>query len=75
MRPVLFKFFTIPIYGYGAMVAIGILAALTLLNSRVRKNKKGNTFALYIIIYSIGRIIVEVFRVEPRGTVSILSTS
>ncbi|WP_097026640.1 prolipoprotein diacylglyceryl transferase [Clostridium peptidivorans] len=40
-----------------------------------RKNKKGNTFALYIIIYSIGRIIVEMFRGDPRGTVSILSTS
>lgn len=40
-----------------------------------RKNKKGSTFALYIIIYSIGRIIVEVFRGDPRGEISILSTS
>lgn len=40
-----------------------------------RKNKKGNTLALYIIIYSIGRIIVEVFRGDPRGVVSMLSTS
>nr|WP_279381251.1 prolipoprotein diacylglyceryl transferase [Clostridium pascui] len=40
-----------------------------------RKNKKGSTFALYVIIYSIGRIIVEVFRGDPRGEISILSTS
>lgn len=40
-----------------------------------RKDENGKTFALYIIIYSIGRIIVEVFRGDPRGAVSILSTS
>lgn len=51
------------------------LLAIFLVLYDKRNNKKGSTFALYIIIYSIGRIIVEVFRGDSRGEISILSTS
>ncbi len=41
-----------------------------------KKNKKeGRTFALYTILYSIGRFFVEYLRNDPRGNVGILSTS
>lgn len=41
-----------------------------------RKTKiKGSTMSVYIIIYSIGRFIIEFFRDDPRGSVWILSTS
>lgn len=37
MRPILFKIFGFPIYGYGAMIAIGIITAVTIINSRGKK--------------------------------------
>lgn len=37
MRPILFNFFGINIYGYGTMIAIGILAAILLLSYRSKK--------------------------------------
>ncbi|WP_035294307.1 prolipoprotein diacylglyceryl transferase [Clostridium sp. KNHs214] len=37
MKPVLFEVFGIKVYGYGTMIAIGILAAIILLNYRVKK--------------------------------------
>ncbi|WP_298845407.1 prolipoprotein diacylglyceryl transferase [Clostridium sp.] len=37
--------------------------------------KKGRLFSLYLIIYSIGRFLIEFLRGDPRGSVSILSTS
>lgn len=41
-----------------------------------KKNEKpGRVFALYLIIYGLGRIIVEFLRADPRGNVFILSTS
>lgn len=41
-----------------------------------KKNKKqGRTFAMYFIIYSVGRFIVEFLRDDPRGSVGVLSTS
>lgn len=40
------------------------------------KNKDGRTFALYLIMYSIGRSIIEVFRGDKeRGFIGIFSTS
>lgn len=40
------------------------------------KNKRaGRVFGAYLIIYSIGRFIIEFFRDDPRGSVGILSTS
>ncbi|WP_102401632.1 prolipoprotein diacylglyceryl transferase [Haloimpatiens massiliensis] len=37
MKPVLFEVFGIKIYGYGTMIAIGILSAIILLNYRIKK--------------------------------------
>ncbi len=51
------------------------LLALLLLWYDRRKKKDGNTLALYLIIYSIGRFLIEFIRNDPRGNVGILSTS
>ncbi|KAJ49855.1 phosphatidylglycerol:prolipoprotein diacylglycerol transferase [Clostridium tetanomorphum] len=40
-----------------------------------KKRKEGRVFSLYVIIYGIGRIIVEFFRDDPRGEIGMLSTS
>lgn len=34
-----------------------------------KKTKNGQTGALYLVLYSIGRFIIEIFRDDPRGTV------
>ncbi len=40
-----------------------------------RERKKGRLFSLYLIIYSIGRFLIEFLRDDPRGSISIFSTS
>jgi len=40
-----------------------------------RERKNGRVFSLYLIIYSIGRFLIEFLRGDPRGSVSIFSTS
>lgn len=40
-----------------------------------KEHEEGRTFSLYIMIYSVGRIIVEFLRDDPRGSVGPLSTS
>lgn len=40
-----------------------------------RERKKGRVFSLYLIIYSIGRFLIEFLRDDPRGSVSVFSTS
>lgn len=51
------------------------LLALFLLWYDRKKHKEGRTFALYVIIYSAGRFLVEFLRDDPRGNVGVLSTS
>ncbi|MDP4093213.1 MAG: prolipoprotein diacylglyceryl transferase [Bacillota bacterium] len=51
-----------------------LLAAILLLYAK-RKKEKGKIAALYIILYSAGRFIIEIFRDDPRGFVGIFSTS
>lgn len=51
------------------------LLALFLLWYSGKSKKSGRTFSLYVIIYGVGRIIVEFLRGDPRGNVFILSTS
>jgi phosphatidylglycerol:prolipoprotein diacylglycerol transferase len=51
------------------------LLALFLLWYDRKNHKEGRTFALYVIIYSAGRFLVEFLRDDPRGTVGVLSTS
>ncbi|MGL4992500.1 MAG: prolipoprotein diacylglyceryl transferase [Sarcina sp.] len=43
--------------------------------SKNREKKSGDTVAMYLIIYSIGRFIIEFFRNDPRGAVGMFSTS
>lgn len=40
-----------------------------------KERKNGRTFSLYLIIYSVGRFLIEYLRDDPRGSVSIFSTS
>ena len=49
--------------------------ALILYICSAKRKKKGDIGALYLILYGIGRFIVEFFRNDPRGAVGALSTS
>lgn len=40
-----------------------------------KTDKKGRIFSLYLIIYSIGRFLIEIIRNDPRGNVGSLTTS
>lgn len=40
-----------------------------------KKKEESKTFGLYVIMYSIGRFIIEFLRNDPRGNVGMLSTS
>lgn len=51
-----------------------IIAAILLFCSSKCK-KRGQVSGLYMILYSIGRFTIEIFRGDPRGNVGILSTS
>ena len=51
------------------------LIAAVLLVFASKSKKKGQTAGLYMILYSIGRFIIEIFRDDPRGNVGPLSTS
>lgn len=53
MQPILFKIFGINIYGYGTMIAIGILAALILLDYRVKKKGYDEDAMLNMAILAI----------------------
>ena len=50
------------------------ITGILLLYSKHSK-QKGNTGALYLLLYGIGRFLVEFLRSDDRGTVGILSTS
>lgn len=56
--------------------SIGDFAIAGILLLFASKNKKdGQVAGLYLILYSIGRFLVEFLRDDPRGSVGILSTS
>lgn len=40
-----------------------------------RERQRGKVMGLYLIVYSVGRFLVEFLRNDPRGSVGILSTS
>ena len=50
------------------------LAAFLIWHSK-RNRVDGHIFSLYIIIYSVGRFLIEFLRNDPRGNVGVLSTS
>jgi phosphatidylglycerol:prolipoprotein diacylglycerol transferase len=54
----------------GAFILAG-----TLLYFASRMKRKGQVAGLYMILYSIGRFVIEIFREDQRGTVGNLSTS
>ena len=51
------------------------LIALVLLLYARKNRKTGKVGALYLILYSVGRFIIEFFRNDYRGNVGVLSTS
>ncbi|MCE5222533.1 MAG: prolipoprotein diacylglyceryl transferase [Clostridium sp.] len=51
------------------------LLGFVLLYYSKRERKNGKVMGLYLIIYSIGRFLVEFLRNDPRGSVGVLSTS
>ena len=57
-------------------MAAGDLVIMAVLLWYARKRPmRGKTSALYLMLYSIGRFVVEFFRNDDRGTVGMLSTS
>ena len=62
---------------FSAAGDFAICGILILLSSKIKKN--GNIWVLYVILYAIGRFIVEFFRADPRGALNLgsgtLSTS
>lgn len=51
-----------------------IIAGILLYYSSKSK-RKGQVSGLYMILYSVGRFIIEIFRGDPRGNIGFLSTS
>lgn len=51
------------------------LIAAILLYFAAKPKKDGKVAGFYMILYSIGRFIIEFFRGDPRGSVAFLSTS
>lgn len=51
-----------------------MLAGFLIWYSR-KERAKGRILAMYIIIYSIGRFLIEFFRNDPRGSILMFSTS
>lgn len=52
-----------------------ILLMAVLLWYAAKRPMRGQTSALYLILYSIGRFVIEFLRNDDRGTVGVLSTS
>lgn len=52
-----------------------ILLAVFLLRYDKKERKDGRVFSMYVIIYAVGRFLVEFLRDDPRGNVGALSTS
>lgn len=56
--------------------SVGNFLIVIMLLLYARKNRKtGRVGALYLILYSVGRFIIEFFRNDYRGNVGVLSTS
>ena len=51
------------------------ILAIILINYLLRSKRSGATGALYMILYSIGRFLIEFLRGDSRGEVAFLSTS
>lgn len=62
-----------PTQVYSAIFDFALAAFLIWYSKRNRVD--GHIFSLYVIIYSVGRFLVEFLRNDPRGNVGVLSTS
>ena len=58
---------------YSAIFDFALAAFLIWYSKRNRVD--GHIFSLYVIIYSVGRFLIEFLRNDPRGNVGVLSTS
>ncbi|MCX7884044.1 MAG: prolipoprotein diacylglyceryl transferase [Caloramator sp.] len=66
----------VPLYPTQLMSSFGnFFIAAMLLVFASKKRDDGKIAGLYMILYSIGRFIIEFFRNDPRGSIGILSTS
>ena len=67
----------IPTQIYSSIGDFAIAAILLIVETKTRgKNRtKGSVLALYLVLYSVGRFIIEFFRGDVRGNVGDLSTS
>ena len=57
------------------MSAGNFIIALVLLLYAKKDRKKGRIIGLYLILYSVGRFVIEFFRNDYRGSIGFLSTS
>lgn len=55
--------------------AFDFILGLFLLYYCRKKRNNGTAMSMYLILYSIGRFIIEIFRDDPRGNIAFLSTS
>jgi phosphatidylglycerol---prolipoprotein diacylglyceryl transferase len=55
--------------------AEALILVLLLGTERRGRPYPGRTFWLYILLYSISRYVIEIYRGDPRGTIGIFSTS
>jgi phosphatidylglycerol---prolipoprotein diacylglyceryl transferase len=55
--------------------AEALILLLLLGTERRGRPYPGRTFWLYILLYSISRYVIEIYRGDPRGTIGIFSTS
>lgn len=64
---------------YESLFTISLASFILWIDKDTNKFRKkigeGGLFALYIFIYSAGRICIELFRGDPRGSLGMLSTS
>ncbi|MDO5574200.1 MAG: prolipoprotein diacylglyceryl transferase [bacterium] len=71
LAPAGVKLLPTQIFSAGADLALAIILMIY-----ARKTKyKGNVAALYLLLYSIGRPVIEYFRADERGAVGTISTS
>lgn len=67
------KLWPTQLFSAGGDFLIAII--LFLVTYLVKNMKKGNLCIIYVVLYAVGRFVVEIFRADPRGNVSVLSTS
>ncbi len=67
----------IPTQVYSSIGNFAIAAALIIVDYAMRKRgcTPGTILCLYLVLYGVGRFVIEIFRNDVRGSVGVLSTS